>query len=546
MPTRLKTLRNAIWITVITAVAAQGESLTPVGTDVIIRTNSGVIVGLSMTGIQEFRGIPYAEPPTGKRRFRTAVPVKPWSKPRQATSPAPACCQVPDLDDPAEDGDSIMSEDCLSLNVWTPDSKSGRRPVMVFIHGGGFEEGSAANSWYNGAALARAGDVVVVTLQYRLGSLGFLELSKVGGPGFSGSGNVGLTDQIEALRWIQQNIRQFGGDPDNVTIFGESAGGASVRALMAIPAARALFHKVIIESGSGHYIKKARAQEIGVEFAKLAGATEVAALQRLTPEAVMRVQAQFFSSGYGSMPFGIVEDGTLFTQSPTQAVSADSASGKPMIIGTNAEEIRYWVAMDANGVDRQPEGPLRERLTSIFGPQVGDPLSKYKADSESTEEAITTLLGDAVFRMPSIRLAEINAVRQPTYMYLFDYRSVTRGQTGLEYGAMHGLEVAFVFQLDTTQGYLYVGPRATWRHLSDQMAQAWTTFARTGNPNGPQLPTWPTYDTRTRATMTFGHHSDTVLDPHGAQRRAWEGALSDSFDSVLALGLTDIATPNDK
>src|SRR5262249_15399681 len=155
-----------------------------------------------------------------------------------ALTPGPACYQVLDKDDPAEDGDAIQSEDCLTVNVWTPDSHAGRRPVMVFIHGGGFEEGSAADRWYDGATLARAGDVVVVTVQYRLGALGFLDLSAIGGPAFAGSGNNGLTDQVLALRWVQQNIAGFGGDPKNVTLFGESAGGASVRALMALAEAR--------------------------------------------------------------------------------------------------------------------------------------------------------------------------------------------------------------------------------------------------------------------------------------------------------------------
>ena len=159
---------------------------------------------------------------------------------------------------------------------------------------------------------------------------------------------------------------------------------------------------------------------------------------------------------------------------------------------------------------------------------------------------IITLIGDAVFRMPSIRLAEINAARQPTYMYLFTYRSLTHGQTGLEYGAMHGLEVAFVFQVDTAQGYSYVGPKDSWRHLSNQVIEAWTNFARTGDPNGPLLPTWPAYDASLRATMAFGHHSDTVLDPYGAERRAWDRVPSDRLDSIAALGLTDIATPNDR
>ncbi len=509
-----------------------------------VRTANGAVLGVQLDGLQVFRSIPYAEPPVGALRFKRAVPAKPWSHPRDASTPGPACYQVLDLDDSAEDGDRIQSEDCLTLNVWTPDSAAGRRPVMVWVHGGGFEEGSAADSWYDGAALARSGDVVVVTLQYRLGALGFLDLSGLeGGAAFAGSGNNGLTDQVQALRWVQQNIARFGGDPANVTIFGESAGGASVRALMAIPEARDLFHKVIVESGSGHFLSQARAAEIGRAFAKVAGVKNVAELQRLTPAAIMAAQSDFFDAGYGSMPFGIVNDGVVFRHSTLDTIAADPRLAKPMLIGTNAEEMRYWVAMDANGIERQPEGRLRERLKTLFGPGMDEALNVYQRDTDGMEEAITTLIGDAVFRIPSIRLAEVNAQHQPTYMYLFTYRSLTRGKTGLEYGAMHGLEVAFVFQLDTTQGYTYVGPKGTWRHLSNQMMQAWTRFARTGDPNGPLLPRWPQYDKTMRATMAFGQRSDAVLDPYGAERRAWDGVPATRLEAAEVLGLADLPPP---
>ncbi len=434
-----------------------------------VRAQSGEVTGVQSEGMQTFRSIPYAEPPTRKLRFRRAVPVKAWFRPRSAVKQGPACYQVLDLDDPAEDGDRIQSEDCLTLNVYTPDSARGKRPVMVFIHGGGFEEGSAGNTWYDGTTLARKGDVVVVVLQYRLGALGFMELSGLGGDAWLGSGNNGLTDQIEGLRWVQQNIARFGGDPANVTIFGESAGGASVRALLAVPEARDLFHKAIVESGTGHFLTRARAAEIGSAFAKVAGVRSIEEFQRLTPEAVMHAQNEFFSAGYGTMPYGILNDGKLFKDTPTRTLAADPTLAKPLLIGTNAEEMRYWVAMDANEIDRQPVEPLRGHLHKVFGPEACDALGVYQRNSDSNEEAITTLIGDAMFRIPSIRIAEVNAKNQPTWMYLFNFRSLTRGKTGLEYGAMHGLEVAFVFQLDTTQGYLYVGPKGTWRHLSDQI-----------------------------------------------------------------------------
>ena len=204
-----------------------------------------------------------------------------------------------------------MSEDCLTVNVWTPRADSKRRPVMVFIHGGALEEGSAADSWYDGAVLAERGDVVVVTLQYRLGALGFLELEEIGGASFAESGNIGLLDQIEALRWVRQNIRHFGGDANNVTLFGESAGGSSIHALLAIPQAHDLFYKVIIESGTASLVTKARATQISRVFMDLAKIHTVAQLQRLSMEDLLRAQAKLFETEYGNSPFVFVEDGVL-------------------------------------------------------------------------------------------------------------------------------------------------------------------------------------------------------------------------------------------
>lgn len=507
--------------------------------DVVVPTGYGPVVGFQGDRVQVFRGIPYAAAPIGKLRFRRAIPPKNWVRPRPARLRSAACPQVFDLDDSAEDGDSNMSEDCLTVNVWTPRADTSRRPVMVFIHGGALEEGSAADSWYDGTALADRGDVVVVTLQYRLGAFGFLELGELGGPAFAESGNMGLLDQIAALRWVQKNIGRFGGDSNNVTLFGESAGGISIHALLALPEARDLFHKVILESGTGDFVKKARATQIARTFMDLANVRTVAELERISMEDVIRAQSQLFAQGYGSMPFGIVDDGVVFNRTPTQLISDDPRLSKPMLIGTNSEEMRYWSAMDAGDIDTQPEEPLRQRLLNMYGPDARDLISVYRNDSNDYQEAISTLLGDAIFRIPSIRLAEINAKRAPTYMYLFTYRSSTKGPTGVEYGAMHGMEVAFVFHVDSAQAYTYVGTKGSWTHLSDQMIQAWTRFARSGDPNGPLLPLWPRYDTEQRATMEFGHRTDVVLDPYGAERKAWAAVPSELLDSADVGSLAD-------
>ncbi len=529
----------AVLVLASSGVHGQQEFLQP-GAPVAIVTGDGPVVGLQAEHFQSFRGIPYAAAPINELRFRPAAPPVKWTHPRDARVSGAACPQVLDLDDPAEDGDQNMSEDCLTVNVWTPRADAKARPVMVFIHGGALEEGSAEDSWYDGGALAARGDVVVISLQYRLGAFGFLELGDVGGTRFADSGNLGLLDQIEALRWVQRNAGRFGGDPRNVTVFGESAGGASIHGLLAIAAARDLFQKAIIESGDpGQFLSKKEATAISSEFMTLAHVTTVRELQRLSVEDMLRAQSELFKKGFGLATFGMVADGRTFDRTPIEAVAADPSLSKPLLIGTNSEEMRYWTALDGSPIDEQPEPVLQARLLHAFGPDAGNHLSIYTGDGNSHSEAITQLLGDAVFRMPSIRLAELNSGRQPTYVYLFTYRSLTKGPTGLEYGSMHGLEIAFVFHVDSSMGYSYVGPKGSWTHLSDQMVDAWTRFARTGDPNGAGLPTWPRYGAEQHATMEFGARSDVALDPYGPERRAWQAIPSQKFEQAEAVRLAD-------
>jgi para-nitrobenzyl esterase len=323
-------------------------------------------------------------------------------------------------------------------------------------------------------------------------------------------------------------------------MFGESAGGASIHGLLAIPAARDLFQKAIIESGDpGQFLSKREASAISAKFMALAHVATVKELQDLSVENMLRAQSELFTKGYGGATFGMVEDGRTFDRTPIEAVAADPTLSKPLLIGTNSEEMRYWTALDASPIDQQSDAELRARLLRTFGSGAGNLFSVYAGDGNSRAEAVTQLLGDVVFRMPSIRLAELNSLRQPTFVYLFTYRSLTKGPTGLEYGSMHGLELAFVFHVDSSMGYSYVGPKGSWTHLSDQMVDAWTRFARTGDPNGAGLPTWPRYGTEQHATMEFGLRSDVALDPYGAERRAWQQIPSREFERAEAARFMD-------
>jgi para-nitrobenzyl esterase len=235
----------------------------------VVRTTGGLVRGEIEKDVLVFRGIRFAAPPVGPLRFRPPMPPSPWNDVEPALDFAPACPQLVAID-LTENNNSVMAEDCLALNIWTPHVDAKKRPVMVWIHGGGFVGGSARNTWYDGAALSARGDVVVVTLQYRLGAWGFLELSEIGGYDYAESGNVGLLDQIAGLKWVKQNIQAFGGDPDKVTLFGQSAGAGSIGMLMTLPTAAGLFQKAILESGTPKdFIENgfvARVRAVGVVY----------------------------------------------------------------------------------------------------------------------------------------------------------------------------------------------------------------------------------------------------------------------------------------
>ncbi len=258
-------------------------------TGLVVKITSGPVVGATERGVLVFRGIRFAAPPVGPLRFRPPVSPTSWTEVQPALDFAPACPQLVDID-PTENNNSVMAEDCLAVNIWTPQADAKKRPVMVWIHGGGFVGGSARNTWYDGAALARRGDIVVVTLQYRLGAWGFLELSEIGGQEYAASGNLGLLDQIAALKWVKQNIAAFGGDPNNVTVFGQSAGAGSAGMLMVMPAASGLFQKAILESGTPKEVNdKERAVEVSRTFMKIVG---INSLARGTPRVECRTNAR--------------------------------------------------------------------------------------------------------------------------------------------------------------------------------------------------------------------------------------------------------------
>ncbi len=447
------------------------------GTDgVVVKTSSGPVKGETEKGVLVFRGIRYAVAPVGMLRFRPPVPPIAWTEARSALDFAPACPQLVEID-PTENNNSVMSEDCLAVNVWTPGADSKKRPVMVWIHGGGFIEGSARNTWYDGAKLADKGDVVVVSMQYRMGAWGFLDLSGVGGGDFAQSGNLGLLDQVAALTWVKENIAAFGGDPNNVTLFGQSAGAGSVGMLMVMPSARGLFHRAIMESGTPKELNdKATSTEVSRTYMKIAGVTNIKELQGLTVAQMLDAQKKLFDTHFGYSAFRPVMDGTVLDELPMQAIVKGHGTSVPTLIGTNLDEVRLWEALYDLPLEHKPESLLRKQLEGLAGSKADEVIETYRKADADYADSVIHLLGDVLIRLPAIRFAEANSQRRPTYMYLFTYRSTS---TYKNYSSCHGMELPFVFGvIDDLDVIVFTGRDTHREALKEQLQQAWVNFAQ--------------------------------------------------------------------
>jgi para-nitrobenzyl esterase len=461
---------------------------------------------------------------------------------RPALDFAPACPQLIHVD-PVENNGSVMAEDCLAVNVWTPGADAKKRPVMVWIHGGGFSEGTARNTWYDGATLAGRGDVVVLSLQCRLGALGFLELGEISGaerrsaPGedYAESGNLGILDQIAALQWVQQNIAAFGGNPNNVTLFGQSAGSGSEGILMTIPAARGLFHRAIMQSGTpGFVASRAQAARVAQAYMKIAGVDSIEELQKLSIAAMRDAEKKLFETEI--FPFRPVVDGVVLKENPMHAIVAGRTATVPILIGTNLDEIRLVSALYDLPVERRPPSLLEEQIAEIAGSKAHEVVETYRQVDADYGDVVIHVLGDLLTRMPSIRFAEANGRQQPTYMYLFTYRSTS---TYKAYGSAHCMELPFVFGVMDDQDVIAFTGRDPHREaLMKTIQQAWINFARTGDPSQRDL-AWPRYDPVTRATMEFGISSRIVNDPSSAERTLWNGVPFDgvkpTLDQIMAI-----------
>lgn len=491
----------------------------------VVETNAGRLSGrTSESGIAEFLGIPYAAPPVGALRWRAPQRVEAWSGVREATSFGKIAPQIVAMGASLIPGDDTdASEDCLTLNVWTPATDgAGSRPVMVWIHGGAFVGGAGTSLLYRGHHLASRGDAVVVTINYRLGALGFLAHPSLDDDGYAG--NWGLLDQIAALEWVQENIAAFGGDPGNVTVFGESAGAMSIGNLLAAVGTRGLFHKAVLQSGHPLALSAETGTRVAERFFAECGVDvgDLDALREVPVDELLRAQQAVAAAEVGKtvMPFQPVVDGGLLDRAPVDLIADGSAKGVAMLIGSNLDEMKFFALMDAELRDLD-EVRLRKRLHANLKPEECDRVvDAYTAArsgrGESTDpaELWAAIESDRFFRVPALRLADVQqSFEAQTYTYLFTWPSPAVGGV---LGSCHALELGFVFgTLETPGVAMFCGDGPEAVALSETMMDAWLSFARTGDPG------WEPHDTDRRPTMVFDAESRLEYDPLAAERLAW-------------------------
>ena len=469
-------------------------------------TASGPVVGVRMDGVTAFKGIPYAAPPVGPLRWAPPGPPASWTTPRDASSHGAICIQPPANGDPGV-GPLPMSEDCLTLNVWSPDA-AGRLPVMVWIHGGGYNNGSGTAALYDGSALTKR-CVVVVTINYRLGRLGFFDHPALAADRAADqpAGNYGVMDQIAALEWVRDNIASFGGDPANVTIFGESAGGAAVTQLMIAPGARGLFHRAAVQSGLGRQVSaeltldrpgRPSAQSLGRTWARGAGLpadVDAAGLRAVPAEKLLAPMPAFYSDN-------LIVDGRVLIEDVVEAFEAGRQAPVPLLLGTNSAEF-WWI----RPTDAGAYGRIDDALTEAEH----DALLAAYGGPEGYDQHVVS---DFVFNEPVRHLARLHArAGHPTWLYRFDV--VPDSNPEPSGGATHASERPYVFETLHTVGRP-LGDRD--RRASADMAAYWTGFARAGDPNGAGRPIWPDFRQDADFLLEFGNEGPVSRPMPNAER----------------------------
>ena len=497
-----------------------------------VETREGWLQGVEEEGLRVFRGIPFARPPVGERRFRRPEPPQPWAGVRDASRFGPSAPQtklqidfLPGMDVGAQ------SEDCLYLNVFAPAAHGSPRPVLVWIHGGAFTIGSGSQALYDVRPLVRRGDVVVVTINYRLGALGFLHLAELAGEEFADAANAGMLDQVAALEWVRDNIAGFGGDPANVTIFGESAGGMSVGTLLGMPAARGLFHKAIAQSGAAHsasdapaatHIARLVCEELGLVPGDGAG------LRRAPVEAILEAQARcaLRTQREQLLPFCPVVDGRALPEPPIDAIRGGLSREVAVIAGFTRDEWKLFLFMDPQGqkLDEPSLLSRTEQRAPGRGRALVDAYRTKLGAGAKPFELFCEIERDRIFGIPAVRLAESQRRWQRnTYLYEFSWQASLFGGV---LGACHGIDVPFVMgAIGTPGGDRFAGSGPEAMALQGRVMDAWLGFARSGEPGHEGLPDWLPYDSEERMAMELGRRCEPLRLPDAGLLRAWEGIL---------------------
>jgi para-nitrobenzyl esterase len=506
----------------------------------IVETSRGRLRGVHENGLYKFRGVPYAQPPIGELRFRPPRRARPWAGELDATQFGAAAPQGAEDPLPLRNDITRWSEDCLRLNIWTP-GLDGKRPVMVWFHGGAFVRGTASRPVYDRGVLPLGGEVVVVAVEYRLGALGFLHVDGLSGTEGPFGTNLGIRDQLSALQWVHEEIAEFGGDPENVTAFGHSAGAVSLGAMLSLPATERVFRRAILQSGPPTAISADAAGAVAAVLLENLGLTRATAerLRDIPVETILAAQPATWKCP-GSRPLGVpfapVIDGDLIERHPLESIADGAAREVAIITGTTTDEVRPYLVLEPDLINLDEAGLHQRCAEIVLAPStaIGDLIAAYR-DARLQRGAGATpcdlwlaILADRFVRCGSTKVAELQSAAGATaYSYLFNWQSPFMNGW---LGAFHELELPFLFgYLDDQVGAMITGDGPERAALAQRVQSAWTAFARGGVPTADGTEPWPRYDRAARATMVLDVECSRRNAPLDEERRAWEKIMPLGF-----------------